>query len=574
MTASIESDNHADTWCFGPNFVMDSFTGQTCSVSGYDKKVNNNEVRIGTGLTIWTDPTSGKLHLLQVNQGLDMRDIIDHTLANPNQCRSFGISWCDDAWDKNRLLGMHLEDPELLIPFKMNGCFAEFITRTPTEDEIRDLFDDRIELTDHNTWDPVNLSVPRTVSATISSNISAIQRLKKDISPEGLRVCATMERDAGYIEDNGDQRLLAGISTALTDETLLPRIVSSVHIANTTSRNRHCDISPESLSAKLRIGLNTARDTLKVTTQQGIRQAVHPITRRYRTDTMSLKIRRLRATVYTDTGFINTKSLAQNTCYQGYSSDNFIKIIPMRDQKDAPDSLLAFAHDVGAPAELISDHAAMLIGPQCEYAKKARFLNIKQSSCEAHTQRHNKFEGETRLLKRRWKNRMATNDTPLRAWDYALVYESEILSMIARGDDLIPGLEKITGETVDITEYLDFAFWDLVWYGSDMDDGPSLGRWLGVSHRVGSALCYHILKHNGSIESRTTVQHVTQDDFDKPETKARIDKFNEDVVVRLNDTNFKLPEGEAIIYDDIDDVSDNDNLGYIESSDRIMNDAV
>ena len=81
--------------------------------------------------------------------------------------------------------------------------------------------------------------------------------------------------------------------------------------------------------------------------------------------------------------------------------------------------------------------------------------------------------------------------------------------MIVRGDDLIPGLEKITGETVDITEYLDFAFWDLVWFPSNMEDGPCLGQWLGVSHRVGSALCYHILKSNGKIESRTIVQHVT-----------------------------------------------------------------
>ena len=79
------------------------------------------------------------------------------------------------------------------------------------------------------------------------------------------------------------------------------------------SMNQHCDISPESLSEKLWISLNTARDTLKVTTQQGIRQAVHPITRRYRTDTMSLKLRRLKATVYTDTGFINRKSLSQNS---------------------------------------------------------------------------------------------------------------------------------------------------------------------------------------------------------------------------------------------------------------------
>ena len=85
----------------------------------------------------------------------------------------------------------------------------------------------------------------------------------------------------------------------------------------------------------------------------------------------------MKATVLTDTGFINQTSLAQNTCYQGYSAEKFIKIIPMRDRKDAPDSLLAFAHDVGAPAELISDHVAMLIGPQCEYAKQAHFLNIE-----------------------------------------------------------------------------------------------------------------------------------------------------------------------------------------------------
>ena len=57
---------------------------------------------------------------------------------------------------------------------------------------------------------------------------------------------------------------------------------------------------------------------------------------------------------------------------------------------------------------------------------------------------------------------MATNNCPFRVWDFSLVYEAEILSMTARGSDLIPGLEKITGETVDITEYLDFAFWDLV----------------------------------------------------------------------------------------------------------------
>ena len=82
---------------------------------------------------------------------------------------------------------------------------------------------------------------------------------------------------------------------------------------------------------------------------------------------MSLKVRRLKATVFTATGFINRRSIAQNVCYQGYSAENFIRIIPMRDRKDAANSLMIFAHDVGAPAELVSDHAAELIGPQCNY---------------------------------------------------------------------------------------------------------------------------------------------------------------------------------------------------------------
>ena len=79
--------------------------------------------------------------------------------------------------------------------------------------------------------------------------------------------------------------------------------------------------------------------------------------------------------------------------------------------------------------------------------------------------------------------------------------------MIVRWDDLVPGPEKITGATVDIIKYLDFAFWGLIWFTSDPEDGPCFRRWFRVSHRVGLALCYHILKGNGKIESRTTVQH-------------------------------------------------------------------
>ena len=97
---------------------------------------------------------------------------------------------------------------------------------------------------------------------------------------------------------------------------------------------------------------------------------------------MSLKIRHLQTSVYTDTGFINVKSFAQNTCYQGNSVENFVYIDPMRDWKNYADSITNFAHSVGAPAEIISDGAPILIRRNSDFTKKCRFLNIKQSSCE------------------------------------------------------------------------------------------------------------------------------------------------------------------------------------------------
>ena len=68
--------------------------------------------------------------------------------------------------------------------------------------------------------------------------------------------------------------------------------------------------------------------------------------------------------MFTDASFISTRSLTGNTCYQSYSSDNFVYIDPTRNQLDCPDSLVNFVHNVGAPAELISDHDSMLIGPK------------------------------------------------------------------------------------------------------------------------------------------------------------------------------------------------------------------
>ena len=61
-------------------------------------------------------------------------------------------------------------------------------------------------------------------------------------------------------------------------------------------------------------------------------------------------------------------------------------------------------------------------------------------------------------------------------------------------------LQYVTGETPDISEYLDFGFYDHVSYkkivGLEMTD---IGRWLGVYHSIGGLMSYWILTQKGTV---------------------------------------------------------------------------
>jgi hypothetical protein len=74
------------------------------------------------------------------------------------------------------------------------------------------------------------------------------------------------------------------------------------------------------------------------------------------------------------------------------------------------------------------------------------------------------------------------------------------------------------GHTIDISEWLDFEFYDFVWYWdeakADMSEGQRLlGRWLGIAHRIGSNMMYWIMTQSGWVIARLTVQHVMTSDL-------------------------------------------------------------
>ena len=62
---------------------------------------------------------------------------------------------------------------------------------------------------------------------------------------------------------------------------------------------------------------------------------------------------------------------------------------------------------------------------------------------------------------------------------------------MARGQDRHAGYEEVTVQTAETSEWLDFEFYDLVyWYDRPnkpdaSDDVRRLARWLGISHAEG-----------------------------------------------------------------------------------------
>ena len=73
---------------------------------------------------------------------------------------------------------------------------------------------------------------------------------------------------------------------------------------------------------------------------------------------------------------------------------------------------------------------------------------------------------------------------------------------------------------------------------------PSIGRWVGVSHKVGQAMSYWIVTVSGSIISCVTVQRLTEDEKQTNEYKERMTEFDEHLEQRidtLGSDSFNMP---------------------------------
>ena len=168
---------------------------------------------------------------------------------------------------------------------------------------------------------------------------------------------------------------------------------------------------------------------------------------------------------------------------------------------------------------------------------------------------------------------MIRKQVPKRLWDYGLIFESEIMTRTVRGKNKRTAYEIMTGETPDISEWLDFDFYDWIhyWDNPDDKDSPKIGKWLGVSHRIGSALCYYVLKENGKIVSRTTVQPIPDVELQEPEVMEKLKKYENNMDHILSDESYVIPKTE-LDYLYIDDFNTDEHENRKSKEDEIPND--
>ena len=104
--------------------------------------------------------------------------------------------------------------------------------------------------------------------------------------------------------------------------------------------------------------------------------------------------------------------------------------------------------------------------------------------------------------------------------------------------------EIVAGDTSDIMEWLEYNFYQAVWFYSPAAfpvEKQLFGRWLGVLHRVGQALCYWVLPVSGVPIARSTVQPITKDDLAMKEVIDELASYNMSIAVFFAKKNHKYP---------------------------------
>jgi hypothetical protein len=445
----IELDTHADTSLAGANCKVIAYTEQMVEVSPYHPKDEGiKNVPIVQAGTAYDHPESGESYILILNQALYLGDQFPIMFLNPNQARANqiivdDIPRCLVPDPKTATHSIYFPDDNIRIPLELNGIISRLTTCLPTQKELETC--KWLELTADSEWNP-------------HSNHYAEQEklLDEQQPPLPLKHEIYSYHSCREYDTAPNEFYIA--------------LTQSLQITATNTSTCYFHTKKEELATILNVGLKTAEKTLAATTQLAICNAVKPLHRRFHTDIAQLWYPRLgghHGIFHTDTFFAPCYSLHGHIMGQLYVNDiDFVKFIPMEKKSDAPDTLVEFCQDIGIPSKLHSDNANELTkGRWGELTKKYQ-IKVTMSEPYSPWQVHAELTICEVKVKQAVRNLRAKVDEHVHLLDYCTTYICELRCLTVYDHfslhDCTP-YEIVTGHTPDISEYLDYKWYDVIW---------------------------------------------------------------------------------------------------------------
>jgi len=318
--------------------------------------------------------------------------------------------------------------------------------------------------------------------------------------------------------------------------------------------------SPSVLSKRWLLGEKMTQDALAVTTLLAVRHYNEPRYSSYNHRFRYLTRKRIAGRFWTDT-FFAEESHSNNICAQIFVNEyRYVLVIPLRTKSDAPAALRMFLDNVGLPEVIVSDNAKEQ--RSMEWKRILREFGVKDHPIEAYEYWQNYAKNGVKMVKFRAAKIMEQKALPGPLWDHVLEYCSNLsnrcVHKVPRLDGRTP-YEFVHGMTPDISAFVEFGFYDIIFYTihpKPMFPNPrrKIGRWLGPSKSIHCDLSFKILTRSGNVIVTSAVEPVSEADHGSIGVKNMI-KDLDDASFYDKPGNVFIDEGtlSTMIEDDDDD---------------------
>ena len=579
-TNTSELDSHADTMCAGCNCKTESTSGHTVRVKPFSEELGAiEEVPIGSVLTAYTHPSTGECFILRFNEALIFGNRLQSSLINPNQIRAHGATVSDvpkqfDRTSTHSIVGIDDRKGQTIdLPLSLKGIISFLPTSYPTDEQLKSC--SYITLTSAVPWDPYSTAFEKeedrqssaVTSESTSNSGGADTQLQIPTQPLVTLDGADMYEQFGQTVHINSIRKEYN-AELLPPPTLVTRLIHSVNIASDdtkgdglsgwddrsvssalsirdksimamASSGKTTALTKEILARRWGCGLESAKQTLKVTTQFGIRNVIHPYDKRYKTTFDHMRFPNLASKYYSDTMFTKQTSVRQNRMAQIFTDGKGdTHLYPLKRKAQVGRSLMSFIQDVGVPRDLVTDGAKEENSGEWEETQKK--FRIRQHTTEPYSQWQNRAEYDIGELKRMMSHHRRQTNCPKRLWCYLGKWCAAIKRLTARqgtSDCRVPS-ELRLGDTPDISEYAQFDWYQYVWFiqpAGDHLDRKVLARFVGVASNVGSLMTFWCLPGSCDIVARSSVTPLTVDELNTPGIKLQMADLDKKIQEKIGD---------------------------------------